>query len=227
MVSNMIDDFKVKREILVKRLVEEGVLKSEKVIKAMLKVPREEFVLPSYRSLAYVDTPLPTMKGQTISAPHMCAIMCEALDINEGDYILEIGTGSGYHAALCAEIASRKGFVVTLEIIPELAFFAKNNLKRAGYYSRVSVIICDGSQGPPFREGIRFDKILVTAAAPQVPEPLLNRIKVGGRMVVPVGREFYQELVIVERVSEENYTYRSLGPCLFVKLKGKYGFEEE
>jgi len=222
----MINDFKVKREILVKRLVDEGVLKSDKVIKAMLKVPREEFVLPSYRNLAYVDMPLPTMKGQTISAPHMCAMMCEALDIEEGDHVLEVGTGSGYHAALCAEIASSKGFVVTLEIIPELAFFAKNNLKRAGYYSRVSVIVCDGSQGPPFRENVRFDKILVTAAAPQVPKPLLYRIKIGGRMVVPVGRGFYQELIVVERLSEDNYVYRSLGPCLFVKLKGKYGFKE-
>ncbi|HDI75413.1 MAG: protein-L-isoaspartate O-methyltransferase [Thermoprotei archaeon] len=222
----MIDDYSVKREMLVKRLVDEGILRSKKVIQAMLKVPREEFVLPSYRSLAYVDMPLPTLKGQTISAPHMCAIMCENLEIEEGEVVLEIGTGSGYHAALCAEIVSRKGYVITLEIFPELARFAKENLKRTGYLDRVFIIVCDGSEGPPFRDSILFDKILVTAAAPKVPIPLLKRLKKGGRMLIPVGAtEFYQELVLVERLGDDKYTYKSLGPCLFVKMRGKCGFK--
>ncbi|RLF07385.1 MAG: protein-L-isoaspartate O-methyltransferase [Thermoprotei archaeon] len=221
------DKFKEMRKDLVKKLVYEGVIRTANVKKAMLTVPREYFVPLSYRDYAYEDHPLPIPAGQTISAPHMCAIMCEALDLKEGERLLEIGTGSGYNAALCAEIIfpsdkEREGLIVSVEIFKELAIFAKNNLRKAGYDDRIHVIVADGSMGAPVR--ISFDKILVTAAAPDVPAPLLNQLNNGGRMVIPIGSEFFQELYLVVRDIHGNIHRRSLGGCIFVKLRGKYGF---
>ncbi len=220
-------DFEYLRQRLVERLKLEGVIKSAEVERAFLTVPREEFVPERYRPYAYEDTPLPILEGQTISAPHMCAMMCEALGLRKGMTVLEVGTGSGYHAALCAEIVSPtgeevKGFVLTLEYFKTLARFAKENLDRTGYSDRVYVVTCDGSSGAPSR--LKFDCILVTAAAPQVPKELLDQLKVGGRMVIPVGTEFFQELLLVLKVEEGRVVYRSLGGCIFVKLRGRYGF---
>lgn len=216
------------RRRLVELLKLQGVVVSEEVERAMLRVPREEFVPPEYRDEAYEDHPLPIPEGQTISAPHMCAIMCEAAEIKRGDSVLEIGTGSGYHAALCAEIVSPtgeplEGLVVTVEVIAKLARFAKENLKRAGYYGRVHLIVADGSAGAPVRA--TFDKILVTAAAPRVPPPLLEQLKEGGILVIPVGPRWQQLLVKVKKekgeLVREPVTY-----CVFVALRGRYGHEE-
>jgi len=215
------------RRRLVELLKLQGVIVSEDVERAMLRVPREEFVLPEYRDEAYEDHPLPILEGQTISAPHMCAIMCEAAEIRRGDSVLEIGTGSGYHAALCAEIVSPtgepvEGLVVTVEVVKRLAFFARENLKRTGYYDRVHVIVADGSTGAPVRSA--FDRILVTAAAPKVPPPLLEQLKEGGILVIPVGPRWQQLLVKLKRekegVAREPITY-----CVFVALRGRYGYE--
>lgn len=216
------------RRRLVELLKLQGVVVSEEVERAMLRVPREEFVPPEYRDEAYEDHPLPIPEGQTISAPHMCAIMCEAAEIKRGDSVLEIGTGSGYHAALCAEIVSPtgeplEGLVVTVEVIAKLARFARENLKRAGYYDRVHLIVADGSAGAPVRA--TFDKILVTAAAPRVPPPLLEQLKEGGILVIPVGPRWQQLLVKVRKekgeLVREPVTY-----CVFVALRGRYGHEE-
>ncbi|RLF21961.1 MAG: protein-L-isoaspartate O-methyltransferase [Thermoprotei archaeon] len=222
------DYFTRERERLVRRLVEEGVIRSEEVKRAMLSVPREEFVLPQYRRLAYVDTPLPILAGQTISAPHMCAMMCEALELKPGHKVLEVGTGSGYHAALCAEIVAPKdspikGHVYTVEIVPELVEFAKENLRRTGYLDRVTVILGDGSIGLP--EYAPFDRILVTASAPDVPPPLIEQLKEGGRLVIPIGEPYgIQVLVLVVKDEEGRVHHRYLGGCLFVRLRGKYGW---
>lgn len=214
------------RRRLVWILEAQGVVKSEAIKRAMLKVPREEFVLPRYRSEAYEDYPLPIPEGQTISAPHMCAIMCEAAGLRRGDMVLEVGTGSGYHAALCAEIVSPtgeplEGLVVSVEVVKRLSYFARDNLRRAGYYDRVHLVVADGSVGAPVR--ISFDKIVVTAAAPRVPPPLLEQLADGGVMVIPVGPRWHQLLLTVRRrggrVESEPVT-----SCIFVALRGRYGY---
>lgn len=220
----MIISFEDQRRKLIRRLIRDGVLKSNKVIKAMLKVPREEFVLPRNKDLAYSDMPLPIGYGQTISAPHMVAIMTEALDPNTGDKVLEIGTGSGYQAAILAEIVGDSGHVWTIERIKELAEFARSNLAKLSYLKRVDVICGDGTLGYP--EGAPYDRIIVTAAAPKIPEPLIQQLKDGGRLVIPVGDLFIQHLLIIQK--ENGKIKQSVSvPCVFVPLVGKYGYTEK
>jgi len=215
------------KERLIERLKNMGYIRSEAVERAFRRVPREEFVLPHMRSDAYRDTPLPILKGQTISAPHMCAIMCEDLRLKEGNQVLEVGAGSGYHAALCAEIvapasSSTPGHVYTIEIIGDLVRFARENLERAGYADRVTLIRGDGGLGLP--EHAPFDRILVTAAAPAVPPPLVEQLAPGGVMLIPVGsRGFFQSLVIVEKTSDSKIRQRHWGGVAFVPLTGRFG----
>ncbi len=217
-----------RRAMLVKLLKLQGVVRRDSVERALLTVPREEFVLPEYRDEAYDDHPLPIPEGQTISAPHMCAIMCEAAEVDRGDRVLEVGTGSGYHAALCAEIVSPRGeplegLVVSVELLKRLAYFARDNLRRAGYYERVHLIVADGSGGAPVRGSFRFNKILVTAAAPRIPPPLLEQLEEGGCMVIPVGPPWQQALLAVRKragqVEHDVVTF-----CIFVALRGEYGY---
>jgi len=220
--------FKKEREHMVMRLITEGVLKTPKVIKAMLTVPREEFVLPQHRRQAYIDTPLPILKGQTISAPHMVALMCELADLDIGHKVLEIGTGSGYHAAVIAEIVAPKdsrikGKVISVERIPELVEFAKKNLEKAGYADRVIVILGDGTLGYP--KEAPYDRIIVTAAAPSIPKPLIEQLKVGGIMIIPTGDRFYQRLLVVKKISKDKIEIKEDIPCVFVPLIGKYGWK--
>jgi len=218
------EDFNRLRKELVERLISEGLLRSEKVIKAMLKVPREEFVPKKYRSYAYHDTPLPIGYGQTISAPHMVAIMTEALDPRPGDKVLEIGTGSGYQAAIIAEIVGDEGHVWSIERIKELADFARENLKRTSYIRRVTVIVRDGSKG--YEPAAPYDRIIVTAAAPDIPKPLIDQLRIGGRIVIPVGDRYNQRLVIATKVSKDRVKREYGIPCIFVPLIGEYGFRE-
>ncbi|MEM4035778.1 MAG: protein-L-isoaspartate(D-aspartate) O-methyltransferase [Fervidicoccaceae archaeon] len=217
-----------KRELL-ERLKREGVVKSERIARAFLKVPRELFVPPRLAARAYQDIPLPIGYGQTISAPHMVLIMTERLDPREGDKILEVGTGSGYQAALLAELVdptgSGPGHVYTIERLPELAERARRNLERAGYADRVTVIVGDGSLGYP--ESAPYDGIIVTAAAPKIPEPLKRQLKIGGRIVAPVGDLFSQVLYVGVKVSESELELREDVPCVFVPLIGKEGWPEE
>lgn len=209
------------REKLVEELVALGYLKDERIIQAMLRVPRHLFVPSNYRSAAYEDTPLPIGYNQTISAPSMIATMLEELKVNRGDKVLEVGTGSGYNAALLAELAGEKGLVYTIERIPGLVAFARENLRKAGY-QKVVVLEGDGTLG--YEEKAPWDKIIVTAAAPKIPEPLLEQLKVGGRLVAPVGRsKGYQELVVVEK-TEKGLKLEEKGGCIFVPLIGRYGW---
>ncbi len=222
-------DFASERRKLIRQLELEGVIRSEKVKKAMLKVPREEFVLSEYRKYAYVDSPLPILKGQTISAPHMVALMCEVADLDIGHNVLEIGTGSGYHAAVIAEVVAPeespiKGHVYTIERIPELAEFAKKNLEKTGYSDRVTVIVGDGTLGYP--EKAPYDRIIVTAAAPKPPEPLLEQLKVGGKLVIPVGSRYLQHLYVIEKKGPKEFMRETVTPCVFVPLVGEYGWSE-
>ncbi len=215
------DPYEEKRRRMVERLREELNI-SDKVARAMMKVPRHLFVPKNYEREAYVDTPLPIGFGQTISAPHMVAIMCELLDLKEGEKVLEVGGGSGYHCAVVAEIVGKKGKVIAIERIPELAERARQVLKLLGY-DNVKIVVGDGTKGYP--EDAPYDKIYVTASAPDVPKPLLDQLKPGGRMVIPIGR-YEQYLYIVDKDEKGNVRKRIWGPVRFVLLVGEYGFKD-
>lgn len=217
-------DFSTLRRALVEALVEEGVIRSKIVREAMLKVPREEFVPSHLRDYAYEDTPLPIGYGQTISAPHMVALMCEEAQLAPGMRVLEVGTGSGYHAAVIAEIVGSKGAVYTIERLAELAAFARKNLARTGYLDKITLIIGDGSMGYP--PAAPYDRIIVTAAAPQVPPPLINQLATEGIIVIPIGDRFNQTLYVVRKKSDGSIEYRTVTPCLFVPLIGKHGWKD-
>ncbi|AGK61604.1 protein-L-isoaspartate(D-aspartate) O-methyltransferase [Archaeoglobus sulfaticallidus PM70-1] len=206
-----------KRKKMADRLKEELNL-SDRVYNAMLKVPRHLFVPYNYRDSAYLDTPLPIGKGQTISAPHMVAIMCELLDLREGHKVLEIGTGRGYHSAIVAEIVGKSGKVITIERVPELAEHAKQTLSSLGY-DNVVVIVGDGSKG--YEAEAPYDRIYATASAPKIPEPLIDQLKKGGKLVIPVGN-YMQELIVVEKNDE--IKTKVWGAVRFVPLFGEYGF---
>lgn len=178
-------------------------------------VRREDFVPQSLRDYAYRDQPLPIGKEQTISAPHMVAIMCEILRVEPQSRVLEIGTGSGYHAAVLAELA-REGTVYTVERFEGLAEHARKLLP-----ANVVAFVGDGSLG--LQEHAPFDRILVTCSAPEIPSPLLAQLKTGGRMVLPLGKEL-QELYLVRKNS--SIVKEAHGAVAFVLLTGKYGFQD-
>jgi len=212
---------------LIRRLRNSGYLSTEAMEHAVRTVPREEFVHPSNRQYAYRDTPLSIGLGQTISAPHMCVIMCEGMKLRPGHKVLEVGAGSGYHAALCAEMVApadsqKQGHVYTVEIVKGLIEFAKSNLERTGYSDRVTLIHGDGGLGLP--EYAPFDRVLVAAAAPTIPEPLIDQLSPSGIMLIPIGgRGLFQELVMIEKDEDGNISHRNWGGVAFVPLTGKYG----
>lgn len=215
-----------KREDLVENLLKHGYIRTEKVKKAMLNVPREEFMPPEIRSYAYLDQPLPIGEGQTISAPHMVAIIAEKLELAEGMNILEIGTGFGYNAAVVSEMVGSIGHVYTVERIPSLVEKAKENLEKTGYKDRVTVTLGDGTMGYP--DKAPYDRIYGTACAPEVPEPLKKQLKIGGKLIIPLGsHSYFQELVSVERISNEDYQSENLGGVAFVPMIGKHGWPED
>jgi protein-L-isoaspartate(D-aspartate) O-methyltransferase len=206
------------RERLIRGLETHGT--GKKVLKAMFRVPRHIFVPEYAKKGAYIDTPLDIGFGQTISAPHMVAIMCDLLELSEGLKVLEIGAGSGYNAAVMGELVGRSGHVYTVELIEPLVNFARENLKRAGY-ENVTVLLEDGSVG--YSSYAPYDRIVVTCAAPDIPEPLLEQLKPGGIMVIPVGN-YIQELIRIKKDNEGNVHKEAKGGVVFVPLKGKLGF---
>jgi protein-L-isoaspartate(D-aspartate) O-methyltransferase len=186
-------------------------------------VERHLFLPASMVNEAYLDTPLQIGEGQTISAPHMVAMMAEGLDLRPGLKVLEVGGGSGYHAAVMAELVKPNGKVYSMERIPSLAESARRNLKAAGYDNIVEVIVGDGTKGLP--EHAPFDRISIAAAAPYVPEPLKQQLAENGRMLIPVGNRWYQDLTMVERKGA-SYKETKLGGCVFVPLIGEFGFKD-
>jgi protein-L-isoaspartate(D-aspartate) O-methyltransferase len=189
----------------------------ERVLAAMERVPRELFVPEDLRQRAYDDAALPIGAGQTISQPYMVARICEALALRGDEHVLDVGTGSGYQAAVLAELAAE---VDTIERIPELAEQARANLVAAGY-ERVRVHVGDGTRGVP--ERAPFGAIAVAAAAPQLPRTLYEQLEPRGRLVVPVGKRGVQYLEVVVRSPEGPAVVRSV-PCRFVPLVGEEGF---
>ena len=207
-----------KRKELVKMLKRVRRIKSEHVEKAFLQTPRELFLPEEIKHYAYIDTPLQIGNDQTISAPHMVAIMCEALNFEQGQKILEIGAGSGYHAAIISKIIGDKGHVYTVERIKELAKNAMQNLKKANILN-VTVKTGDGSLGMP--EHSPYDIIYVTCAAPEIPEPLIDQLKDPGQLLIPIGSRICELKLIIKK--EGKLTTTDLGGCAFVPLIGKYG----
>jgi protein-L-isoaspartate(D-aspartate) O-methyltransferase len=192
------------------------------VIEAMRQVPRERFVPEGLAEFAYEDSPLPIASGQTISQPYIVALMIEAAEIRPGDRVLEIGTGSGYAAAVMSMIADQ---VYTIERHPELAEVAKRRYAELGY-DNIQVRVSDGTQGWP--EAAPFDAIVATAGGPQVPEPLLRQLAVGGRLVMPVGQTLNaQRLVKIVRKGENDYEQEDLGDVRFVPLIGAHGWNAD
>lgn len=202
-----------KREWMVKTQIESRGVKDPLVLKAMRKVPRHLFVPKTYQDEAYADEPLPIGEGQTISQPYIVALMSELLGLKGREKVLEIGTGSGYQAAILAEIAKE---VYSIEIICPLAESAESILKELEY-KNVTVKCGDGYQG--WKEHSPFDGIIVTAAPDHIPQPLVDQLKIGGRLVIPVG-ELFQELILVTK-TEKGIKKENVIPVRFVPMTGE------
>src|SRR5215212_2089020 len=204
----------------VDRQLRERGIHDERVLAAMERVPRELFVPEDSRGLAYEDAALPLACGQTISQPYIVALICQALALRGDERVLDVGTGSGYQAAVLAELARE---VHSIERLPELADQARENLERAGYADRVQVHVGDGTLGDP--DHAPFAAIAVAAAAPRLPPSLYEQLEPRGRLVIPVGSLVGQDLQLIVR-SPEGPAVVATVPCRFVPLVGAEGFDE-
>jgi len=211
-------DFAAARASLIKHLSTE--IKDERVLAAMSRVPRENFLPPELRHLAYEDSPLPIGLEQTISQPFIVALMTQALELTGSEKVLEIGAGSGYQTAILAELARS---VVTVERLPTLADAAGKLLNSLGYVN-ISVHLAEETLG--WLEEAPYDAIIVTAGAPRVPPELVEQLAIGGRMVIPVGSRYEQTLYKITRQSQQNVV-EDLGGCRFVSLIGDGAWQKE
>ncbi|MCI2429921.1 protein-L-isoaspartate(D-aspartate) O-methyltransferase [Candidatus Acetothermia bacterium] len=207
------------RRKMIRYLATQGIT-DKSVLDAMLRIPRHLFIANALWDQAYADHPLPIEQNQTISQPYIVALMTQALQIQKSDRVLEIGTGSGYQTAILAELAGR---VYTIERFPQLSQQACKLLGAASY-TNIDYRVGDGTLGWP--EEISFEKIIVTAAAPEVPAPLLTQLADGGRMVLPVGGRQLQMLLLIQRENQE-FIREELCACSFLPLIGKEGWREE
>ncbi len=217
-VGAAIMDFAAARAELIKQLGAE--IKNKQVLAAMGAIPRELFVPPESRQLAYADKPLPIGYGQTISQPFIIALMTQALELTGQEKVLEIGTGSGYQAAILAQLAKR---VITTERVKPLADRAKKLLVELGY-KNIEVHLAEETLG--WRREAPYDAIMATAAAPKVPPELIAQLAIGGRLVIPVGSRYVQDLCKITRGRNKN-KIDNLGGCRFVSLIGRGAWEEE
>ncbi|AAR34898.1 protein-L-isoaspartate(D-aspartate) O-methyltransferase [Geobacter sulfurreducens] len=212
-------------EIARKRMVESQIIargvSDRRVIEAMLKVPRHVFVEEAMAAQAYSDTPLPIGEKQTISQPYMVALMTELLELKGKEKVLEIGTGSGYQAAILAVMADR---VYTVERIRPLALRARKALDSLGLLN-VNIKMSDGTVG--WEDEAPFDAIIVTAGAPDIPQQYIDQLKPGGRLVIPVGTQFEQVLVRVVKQEDGSVERENITGCRFVKLVGKFGWSSD
>ncbi|RMD60375.1 MAG: protein-L-isoaspartate(D-aspartate) O-methyltransferase [Nitrospirae bacterium] len=214
------DDFEHKRKLMVDYQLRMRGIRDERVLKAMEEIPRHLFVDESMLDRAYDDCALPIGEGQTISQPYMVALMTELLELKGDEKVLEVGTGSGYQAAILSKLAKE---VITIERIENLAKMAKERLKSLGI-TNVRVLLGNGSIG--YKEEAPYDAIIVTASSPSIPEPLIEQLCMGGRLVIPVGDRFSQLLYKVVKTPEGTITTTST-PCVFVPLIGECGWKEK
>jgi protein-L-isoaspartate(D-aspartate) O-methyltransferase len=222
METGGIQDAKDEFDLARKRMVEEQIIargiNNPRVLAVMGSVPRHCFVPLDDLAWAYSDGPLPIGYGQTISQPYIVALMTELLEVEQTDRVLEVGTGSGYQAAVLGELAAK---IHTVEVIPGLAFQAEKTLAKLGF-SHIHVHTGDGSPGWP--EAAPYNRILVAAAAPEVPQALLDQLSDGGRLVIPVGNRSVQQLEVWKRTGQEFSHRNSLDVC-FVPLRGQFGWK--
>jgi protein-L-isoaspartate(D-aspartate) O-methyltransferase len=204
-------------EMVEKQLRQRGI-RDQPVLKAMLMIPREEFVSVKDRHRAYADAPIPIGYGQTITQPYMTALMAQTLNLEGHEKVLDIGTGSGYHAAVLGRLARR---VISVERLPRLVALARANLDRAGCGENITVVCGDGSLGYP--PEAPFDAISVAAGSPEVPAALLDQLRDPGRLVIPVGNRLDQELYFVQK-EDGQIRSRTLTGCRFVPLVGRQGW---
>ena len=205
-----------------------GYIRNKGIYDVFMKVPREEFVLDEDREHAYEDHPLPVLRNQTISAPHMCMLILSFGDFLPGQKVLEVGSGTGYQAALIAELIGSEGFVYGIERIDMLAEMGMRNLEKTGYSDRVLVIAGDGTLGWPDETIPPFDRIIITAAGPQIPQPLIKQLKIGGKLYMPLGDAFlFQNWIEVTKLSDNEIKRKNLLEVRFVPLIGRYGLKEE
>lgn len=219
-------DFSKKREQMVQRYRRAGYVRSDAMAEAILRVPREEFMDPAYVEYAYADQPFPIPGDgrQTISAPYMYPVFYEPLGLKAGEKVLEVGAGSGYGAALAFELVGPLGLVVSIEINAITCQFARVNLQRTGY-DDVVIVLGDGSLGYP--EEAPYDAICVTAACPEIPQPLMDQLKAPGRLMAPVGGShsiFGQDLVFVQKDDDGDIRRSTLMKVSYVPLIGKHGW---
>ena len=207
------------RESLVKILRGKGI-SDERILDAFRKVPRHEFLDGAMYAQAYDDNALPIGNGQTISQPYIVALMTQLLDLNKDEKILEIGTGSGFQTAILAQFSRR---VYTVESQRELAEISRRRLRDMGY-ENIAFKYGDGSAGWP--QHAPYAKIIVTAAAPEIPEVLGNQLDINGRMIIPIGDRYHQELIVYDR-TDHGFEKRSEGGVVFVPLLGKHGWKKE
>lgn len=209
-----------RRELMVElQLMSRGIY-NEEILRAFMSVPRHRFVGPGVQNSAYADHPLPIGGGQTISQPYMVALMTQCLELRSSDRVLDIGTGSGYQTAVLATIAAH---VFTIERIPALTKNAEEILGELGY-NNVRFLVGDGTKGWP--EEAPFDGIVVTAGAPHLPGPLIEQLAEGGRLVIPVGGSWSQDLTVVKKV-QGKIEEKSVCGCVFVPLVGEHGWKNK
>ena len=211
-------NFEAERARLIEHLSTE--IKDKRVLEVMSRVPRERFVPPENQHLAYEDSPLPIGLDQTISQPLIIALMTEALELNGSEKVLEVGTGSGYQTAILAELVR---LVITTERLPALAERARSVLDSLGYIN-IEVHLAEETLG--WQSEAPYDAIMVTAGAPRVPVDLLAQLAIGGRMVIPIGSRYVQELYKITKRKKKNIV-KNLGSCRFVSLISKDAWEEE
>jgi len=219
------------RRQAVEELRRQGILRDPRIIRAMSKVPREEFLPPDMQPYSYVDSPLPIGFGQTTSALHMTALFCEYGEMKPGQFVLEVGGGCGYMSCVYAEVVAPSdepkdswGHVWSAEIIPELAELGKKNVDRLGYAERVTFLQADASDGLA-GEG-PFDLVIVTSAAPDVPTGLTDQLRPDGTLLIPVGgAAFFQQLMRIRKKTDGRLSRENLGGVAFVPMTGKRGWK--
>ena len=214
------EELRSEREKKVGWLIRNGYLRSGRIRNAMLKVSREDFIPPLYRDYAYLEVPLP-LPGEkaTISCPHSYPLFYEPLGLDKGQRFLEVGLGSGYGAALASEIVGEDGLVVSIEIDPLTLEFTRKNLERAGYHD---LVLVKGDGGLGYADMAPYDRICVTAACLEIPPPLIEQLRVGGRLIAPVIEHGVQNLVLLEK-QEKGVTSKVVCEVLYVSLRGQFG----
>jgi protein-L-isoaspartate(D-aspartate) O-methyltransferase len=219
--ANKLDEFEIPRQRMVERLRDHYKIADTRVLEVMNRVPRHLFVPEALRSQAYKDNALPIASGQTISQPYIVARMTEILDLTRRDKVLEIGAGTGYQTTVLASLARS---VFAVERLPNLAADARDRLKRLGVYN-VSIKTDDGTTG--WDAYAPYDAILVAAGGPDIPQPLIAQLRVGGRLVIPIGIDQRQQNLVRVIKTESGIKTQDLGPCAFVPLIGQHGWRQE